>query len=78
MKSNGNSSDSSCFSISIIPTGCHSDASEWILDTGTTYHIYLRREMFASFEKLDGGVMPFGDGHTCHVEGGKGSSYQVI
>ena len=77
-KLDGENSDSSTFSLSITPSNCHSNASEWILDTGTTYHIYPRREMFASFGKLDGGVMSFGDGHTRHVEGGKGSSYQVV
>ena len=65
MKSDGNDSDSSCFSLSITPSGCHSDASESILDTGSTYHICSRRELFASFEELDGGLMSMGDDHTC-------------
>jgi len=29
-----NESDSSEFSFSITPTGCYSDASEWLLDMG--------------------------------------------
>ena len=69
MKSNGIDSDSSFFSLSITPSGCHSDASEWVFDTSATYHICPRQEMFSSFGKLDGGMIWFGDGHTCRVEG---------
>jgi len=43
--------------------------SKWILDTGSTYHIYLKRKLFVSFEKLNGGVMSCGDGPTCCIEG---------
>ena len=63
MKLDGNDSDSFCFSLSIISSGCHSDASEWVLDIDFTYHIYLRRELFASFEELDGGLMCMRDNH---------------
>jgi len=35
---------------------------------GATYHVCLKREWFASFEKLDGSLVSFGDGHTCHSE----------
>ena len=52
MRSDGNDSHSSCFSLSITPSGYHSDASWWVLDMGSTYHICLRRELFASFELL--------------------------
>ena len=61
MNLDGNDSDSSFFSLSISPSGCHSDVSEWVLDTGFTYHICLRRELFASFEELDGSLMSMGD-----------------
>ena len=64
MKSDGNDSDSSFFLLSIRPSGCHSDASEWVMDTGCTYHICPRRELFASFEELDDGLMFMGDDHT--------------
>ena len=47
----------------------HSNVSEWVLDMGATYHICPRSEMFASFGKLDGGVMLSDDGHTCRVTG---------
>ena len=41
--------------------------SEWVLDTGSTHHICPRRELFASFEELDGGLMFMGDDHTCQL-----------
>jgi len=65
VKSNGNDSDSFYFLLSITPSVCHSNASEWLLDTGSTYHICPRRELFASFEELDGSLMSMGDDHTC-------------
>jgi len=46
----GEDSYSSAYSLSISPSNNHSDASEWVLDTGATYHICPRREMFASFK----------------------------
>ena len=45
----------------------HSDASEWVLETCSTYHICPRRELFASFEELDGGLMSMRDDHTCRL-----------
>ena len=65
MRSDGNDSDSSCFPLSITPSGCHLDASELILDTDSTYDICPSRELFASFEELDGGLIFMGDDHTC-------------
>jgi len=69
VRSDGNDSDSSFFSLSITPLGCHSDASEWVLDTGSAYHIYLRRELFASSEELDGDLISMGDDHKCQMVG---------
>ena len=71
-KSDGSDSDSSCFALYITSSNCHLDTSEWVLDTGASYHIYPKREMFASFEKLDRAVMLLGDGHTYRVEGIRG------
>ena len=31
-------------------------------------HICPKWEWIASFEKLDGGLVSFGDGHICHIE----------
>ena len=61
--------NTSYFSLSITPSGCHSDASEWVLDTGSTYDICLRRELFTSFEKLDGRLMSMRDDYTCRLFG---------
>ena len=41
--------------------------SEWVLDTGSTYHICPKRELFASFEELDGGLISMSDDHTCQL-----------
>ena len=65
-KTDGIVCDTSDYSLSISPSVCYSDASEWMLDTGSTYHICPRREWFASFEKLDGMVL-MGDDHACHL-----------
>ena len=61
--------DSSEFSLSITSTICYSEESECILDSGDTYHFCFKWEWFASFEKLDGGLVSLGDGHTCQIEG---------
>ena len=37
------------------------------MNTGSTYHICPRRELFASFEELDGGLTSMGDDHTCRL-----------
>jgi len=65
VRSDDNDTDSSYFSLSITPSGYHVNASEWVLDTGSTYHICLRRELFASFEELDGDLISMRDDHTC-------------
>ena len=39
-----NESDCSSFSLSMTPSICYLDASEWLLDIGATYHICPRRE----------------------------------
>ena len=39
------------------------------MDTGATYHVCSKQEWFACFEKLDGGLLLFGDGHIFHIEG---------
>ena len=47
---NDTDSDSSEFSLSITLTIYCSEESEWILDTGATYHVCPKREWFASFK----------------------------
>ena len=44
-QADGSDSDSSVFSFSITtPTVGYSDNSEWILDTGATYHVCPNRD----------------------------------
>ena len=50
----GDNFDDSCFSLLITPEVNHVDASDWMLDSGATYHVTPRRDWFASFEKVDG------------------------
>jgi len=39
------------------------------LDTCSTYHVCPKRELFASFEELDGDLMSMGDDHTYWLVG---------
>jgi len=58
------------YSLSIItPTVSYSDNTDWILDTGATYHVCPNRAWFSSFEKLDGYYTVIGDDHQCNIEG---------
>jgi len=69
VKSDGNDSESSYFSLSITSSGCHLDASEWVLDAASTYHICPRKKLFASFEELSSGLISMGDDHICRLVG---------
>ena len=58
------------FSFAITtPTIGYSGDSEWVLDTGATYHVCPNRDCFSIFEKLDGCFAIMGDDHPCEVEG---------
>ena len=62
-------SDSSVFSFSVTtPIIDYSGDSEWMLDTGATYHICPNMDWFSSFEKLDGCFIIMGDDRLCHME----------
>ena len=39
------------------------------MNTGSTYHICLKRELFASIEEMDGGLISMGDDHTRQMIG---------
>ena len=66
-QADGSDSDSLIFSLSITtPTVDYSDNTEWILDTGATYHVCPNRARFSSFEKLDGCYTVMGDDHPCN------------
>ena len=47
---------------------CYADVLEWLLDTGTTYHICPRKEWFSSFEKLDSGVVIMGNDGASRID----------
>ena len=57
------------YSLSVTTTIGYSDNSEWILDTGATYHVCPNRDWFSSFEKLDGCFAIMCDDHLCKVKG---------
>ena len=43
--------------------------SEWVLDTGATYHVCPNMAWFSSFEKLEGCSVVMDDDHPCIMEG---------
>ena len=57
------------YSLSVTTTIGYSDNSEWILDTGATYHVCPNKDWFSSFEKLDECFTVMGDDHPCNIEG---------
>ena len=64
----GPDSDSSVFSFSVTtPIVCNSDNAEWILDSGSTYHV-PNRAWFSNFEKLDRCYTVIGDDYPCNIE----------
>jgi len=65
----GNDSDSSYFLLSITLSGYYSDVSERVLDMGSTNYICPIKELFASFEELDGDLMSMEEDHTCLLVG---------
>ena len=66
----GSDSDSTVFSFSVttLTIGYLGD-SEWILDTGATYHVCPNRNWFSNFKKLDGCSVVIGDDHPCNMKG---------
>ena len=45
------------------------NSTEWILDSGCTYHMCPKVEWFHSYNKLDGGQVLLGNNMACHVVG---------
>ena len=45
------------------------DSSEWMFGTGATFHVCPRRDWFARYEKLDGGVVVMGNDESCSTVG---------
>ena len=59
-------SDSLVFSFFVTtPIVGYSGDSEWMLDTGATYHVCLNRDWFSSFKKLEGCSVIMGDNCPC-------------
>ena len=46
-----------------------SQTSEYILDSGCSYHMCPNREMFLDFKKFNGGVVYMGNDTTCKMMG---------
>ena len=66
----GSDSDSSIFSFTVTtPTVSYSDDSEWMFDTGATYHVCPNGDWFSNFEKPNGCSVVMGDDRLCHIEG---------
>ena len=61
---------SSVFSFSVTtPTVDYSDDSEWIWDTGATYHVCSNKDWFSSFEKVNSCFVVMSDNHPCKMKG---------
>ncbi|KAK0586137.1 hypothetical protein LWI29_001641 [Acer saccharum] len=43
--------------------------SEWILDSGCSFHMCSRKEMFTEFQELNSGRVLMGNNQQCNVEG---------
>ena len=72
VKASGNDSDSdsSGYSLSALPSVCVAYSTEWILDSGATYHICPRRDWFSSFQELErGDFVLMGNDHKCSIGG---------
>ena len=46
-----------------------SQISEWILDSGCSYHMCPNREMFLDFKEFNGGVVYMGNDSTYNMTG---------
>lgn len=47
-----------------LTTVCYSNLLNWIMDVCATYHVCPEKGWFASFEKLDSGVVLMGNDHA--------------
>jgi len=56
----GSDSHLMIFSFSVTTTIGYSGESEWMLDTGATYHVCPNRDLFYNFEKLNGYSVVYG------------------
>ncbi|KAH9671777.1 retrovirus-related pol polyprotein from transposon TNT 1-94-like protein [Citrus sinensis] len=61
--------EGSDYSLSITPATCVANSSEWILDTGATYHLCPIKEWFTNFRNLESGAVVMGNDQPCRTMG---------
>ena len=61
--------EDSDYSLSITPTTYVVSSSEWILDTGVTYHLCPIKESFTNFHNLEFGAVVMGNDQPCRTMG---------
>ncbi|KAH9704495.1 retrovirus-related pol polyprotein from transposon TNT 1-94-like protein [Citrus sinensis] len=61
--------EGSDYSLSITPTAYVASSSEWILDTGATYHLCPIKEWFMDFRNLESGAVVIGNNQPCRTMG---------
>ncbi|KAH9733926.1 retrovirus-related pol polyprotein from transposon TNT 1-94-like protein [Citrus sinensis] len=57
------------YSLSITPTAYVASSSEWILDTGATYHLCPIKEWFTDFRNLESSAVVMGNDQPCRTMG---------
>ncbi|KAH9666498.1 hypothetical protein KPL70_020662 [Citrus sinensis] len=67
--------EDSDYSLSITPAAYVANLSEWILDTGATYHLCPIKEWFTDFRNLESGAVVMGNNQPCALEA---KGYKVI
>ena len=53
----------------VLLVNSNSQRSEWILDSGCTYHMTFHKEWLTDFKDITGGSVVLGNSDTCQVEG---------
>ncbi|KAH9679278.1 hypothetical protein KPL71_026064 [Citrus sinensis] len=61
--------ENSDYSLSITPAAYVASSSEWILDTGATYHLCPINEWFTNFRNLESGAVVMGNDQPCRTMG---------
>ncbi|KAH9656595.1 hypothetical protein KPL70_022738 [Citrus sinensis] len=61
--------EGSDYSLSITPAAYVASLSEWILDTGATYHLCPIKEWFTDFRNLESGAVVIGNDQPCRTMG---------
>ncbi|KAH9782763.1 retrovirus-related pol polyprotein from transposon TNT 1-94-like protein [Citrus sinensis] len=61
--------EGSDYSLSITPAAYVASSSEWILDTGATYHLCPIKEWFTDFRNLESGAVMMGNNQPCRTMG---------